>query len=389
MDVIKKELTARKRSLTCEGAEPSAPRRPCKKEELVARLTTCLTTASTATPESIVAAKAAAVAAKAAAKAEAEAAAAAAKEAAKAARAARPSPASWFTKGSKMRSAWSSADGFDGMQHRSLLVGAYVPDVLHAVELRFIGALFARLLRLAKLIDDTRNVRGEAGYNVFARVRETLESIPGIKLTNARGAWHIRQMHGKQVKQLMLHLSAFEFSRAYPPPWARAIEDLLDIWPFYVQATGHALYPQRAYSKTCQELSDDVRSAAHILHVGMSSIFPSVPKDSDDLSKGFYGAFTPPSNCVAVMDVPDLFDQYCDAAGSAANSAAIFEYGHIPCRKIYWATTTRGTQFGERSMHIELLQNIALQKISKWDFFGDFKMFPNVGVEGPNPRPAT
>ena len=346
------------------------------------RLRACLVRAHGATAEEAHQAKAAAAGA---AKAAAIAAAAdttdakAAERAAKAAeRAAQPSSASWFAKGSAMRAHWNRPDGFDGMQHRSLVVGPYVPDVLHAVELRFIGSIFSRLLRLARLIDSDCKENGMSPLNVFARVRQTLEAIPAIRLTDARGSWHIRQLHGKQVKSLMDDLDARSISNAYPDPWRGAIRDLLDIWPFYVEATGHALYPTRAYRMGCGELSANVRAAAHVLHVGMSSMFPAVLKDPEDAGKGYYGAFTPPSNYVAVTDVPDIFEAQCEASGSAALSAAVFEYGHIPCRKIYWATTTRGTRFGGRSQHVELLQNMALQKVAVWGTFGSSKLFPNL-----------
>ena len=111
----------------------------------------------------------------------------------------------------------------------------------------------------------------------------------------------------------------------------------------------------------------------------MSSIFTSVPKDVKDLTKGFYGAFTPPSNWAAVVHAPDIFARECYVAGSAAVSAAIFELGHIPMRRLYWALTTRGTQFdGRRQPQEELLQHMAHMKIGKWMDFADAKRLPNL-----------
>ena len=216
--------------------------------------------------------------------------------------------------------------------------------------------------------------------SVFARVREVLESVPGIKLTlGNQGSWHIRQLHGKQVLQLMYKVSNEDLANAFPSPISEALLDLLEVLPFYVEAHSHVLYPQRSYGASCRKLEEELRATARMLHSGMSSLFPSTLKDPSDTSKGYYGAFTPPSNYAAIAHATDVFASHCYEAGSAAVTAAIFELGHIPMRKMYWATTTHGTQFDGRSnIYVELLSNLALQKISIWSNFGNQRIYPNV-----------
>ena len=174
-------------------------------------------------------------------------------------------------------------------------------------------------------------------------------------------------------------MNNIDLANAFPSPLREAIKDMLDVLPFYVEAHVHVLYPERTYGTSCRKLDEELRASARLLHTGMSSIFPSTLKDPSDPSKGYHGAFTPPSNWAAIAHAPDVFAAHCHDAGSAAVTAAVFELGHIPMRKIYWAVTTRGTQFdGRSSVYVELLQNVALQKLAVWSNFGNQRHYPNV-----------
>eukprot|EP00966_Prymnesium_polylepis_P096290 2231091-Prymnesium_polylepis.1 len=92
----------------------------------------------------------------------------------------------WLSDGSEMRTKWNQADGFAGMKHRSLFVGgSYRLGVLHAVELRFTGSLWARFLRLARLIDERRKAKKLPAINVFAKIQRALLDA-GLHLVSMR-----------------------------------------------------------------------------------------------------------------------------------------------------------------------------------------------------------
>ena len=370
--VLRAELRSRKVPISADG-------KALAKAGLVASLDDCMVKVRAASPDAVAAAarETAAAAADAAAAVEhaREAAAAAAADAA----AAVPSPRSWFGAGSPAQTAWQAADGFGGMRHENMFVGssrpgAYILDTLHAVGLRFLGAVWARLLRLAGLIDKAARAAGQMATNVFASLKDELETA-GLKLSQACGAWHIRQLHGNQGDMLARRLNKVAAAAALPTPQRGAILVVLELLPFFIEAHVHVLYPSRSYGASCSTLSAEVQETARILHVALASIFPSVLKKPEKPDSGWYGAFTPPSNYNAVHEAPRLFEQECPRAGVAALTAALFELAHVPPRRLYWATSTRGGQFGGRSVLMELQRNLVQQKVSKWRVFGNPRLF--------------
>ena len=129
----------------------------------------------------------------------------------------------WLSEGSAMRAAWGRPDGFAQMRHRRLFVGAtsattaYGLELMHAAELRFVGGFWARLLRLARMIDAHRKaVGGLAALDIFATLSRLLEDA-GLHLSNSCGSWHIRQLHGAQVRLLFERLDIQAVANAFPP----------------------------------------------------------------------------------------------------------------------------------------------------------------------------
>ena len=247
-------------------------------------------------------------------------------------------------------------------------------DTLHAVSLRFTSALWARLLRLAQLIDRWYAEQKWAAINVFETIKQLLLNV-GIRLSNACGAWHIRQCHGAQVDGVCERLNIDAVAKAFPHPYAGAVGFLLNVWPFYIQAHVHVLYPARTYDADCATLSAEVRETAIQIRTVMSSIFPSVPKKADTPGAGFYGPFTPPSNFGAVVWAPELFERECSAAGIAAITAAVMELSHVMPRVLLLGATMHGGYHAGRHLHKELMENLFRQKFGRLQTFGNNRLF--------------
>ena len=181
----------------------------------------------------------------------------------------------------------------------------------------------------------------------------------GIHLTDCRGAWHIKQFHGNQGRLAL----AVRIADLFPMPWRGAIEHMEKLWSFVIRAFVDEVYPARQYQESCPNLSDDFRQAVHMLHVGMSSIFPCLPKAGG----GLQCAFTAPSNHASVIGGPPLFEQECERGGTAARTAEAHELGHIPFRKAYWSMSFRGEYIGRLSSRVhEVIKHRILSILRLW-----------------------
>ena len=307
---------------------------------------------------------------------------------------------SWFAADSTAAAAWNSRSGFDGMQHGCVQDGdvavcAYSLGTLHAVELRFVSAFWARLLRLAGL------------FGVFAQLQKLMEAAQ-LCLSNARGAWHIAQCHGNQIGFIFDKLNWEDVANLFPSPIDSTLSHLLPLFPYYVHAIGHAFYPPIAYEQPCATLIPEIHLASRIFRTGMSSLFPTtrkpVPatavaaaaaaataataaaktsgKSAEDASAAgmaasaaviatatdaaaHMGAFTPPANWAAVTEGPLLFEQFCEEGGSASLGEARFELAHTALRSSH-LHTAKGGQFGGRNVNMDLLENMVMKKLTGW-----------------------